>query len=145
MANVKISISELRSILEMGGFRSLSKTTKPKLNYLAAKLIKTVSEEMEDIEKQRKTILEKYWILDSDGNPIIEDTVMPDGSSGTKYKLSNQTAFEKEFNDFANTEIDLTITMLPENLINESGIPADELSLLVPFIEEDQGGIKIVQ
>jgi len=107
--------------------------------FLFARLSAQLSQELKIFEETRFKLIEKYGERDDNGNLIQEDN---------HYKISDPEAFQKEYNELLNHEIEVTfdpidisrldgINFKPRDLINLSvllkdGGDIDETSEVVP-------------
>lgn len=102
-----------------------------KLAYSIMKTSKKVLSELEDMEKMRFKLIEKYGELGKYGRPVLE---------GNQFKLKDPKGFEKEWKSFLETEIELDVWMLPFEAIENVRPPLSiaELSTIDKFINEEQ-------
>ena len=100
-----------------------------KLAYSVMKISKKVLGELTDMEEVRVSLIKKYGELDKAGNPLLE---------GNRFKMKDQKAFEAEWNELLDKEIDLDVWMLPFETIQSAGLSIAELSTIDKFIDEEK-------
>jgi hypothetical protein len=100
-----------------------------KLAYSVMKISKKVLRELTDMEEVRIELIKKYGELDQEGNPVLEDN---------RFKLKDQKAFEAEWNELLDKEIDLDVWMLPFEAIQNAGFSIAQLSTIDKFIDEEK-------
>ncbi|MCC7575003.1 hypothetical protein KO361_05405 [Candidatus Woesearchaeota archaeon] len=75
-----------------------------KTSYVIAKNIRELSKILEDIEKIKKQVFDKWVEKDKDGNPISE------GNKEGVFKLKKNNEFNKEMNELLDIENDVNIS-----------------------------------
>lgn len=70
------------------------------------------------IEKERKKLCDQYADKNEDGTPVMVDSVI-NGQKIQEYKMSdeNRKAFEEEFKELLETEVDIEIRTVKEEVI----------------------------
>ena len=93
-----------------------------KLSYRLIKIVKKINSELEKYEVLRKGIINKYGIKNEKGDV----NVLPE----------KMEEFSKEFGPFISKEIDLDITLIPFDLLSNSGIKisSNDLVILEKFV-----------
>lgn len=89
-----------------------------KLSFTIACNIETLQREAERIEKERRKLCEQYAEKDSDGNAVMIDSII-DGKKRKEYKMSdeNQKQLEREYNDLLDTEVEVDIRKVKQEVI----------------------------
>ena len=100
-----------------------------KLAYSIMKTSKKVLSEIGDMETMRFKLIQKYGELGKDGRPVL---------AGNQFKLRDPKGFEKEWEEFLETEIDLDVWMLPFEAIEDMRLSIAELNTIDKFINEDK-------
>jgi len=99
-----------------------------KLSYILSKIAKKINSELEDIDKERLKIVEKYADKDERGKNKI--------TSDNRILLKDNEAFNKEWLDFLETEIELDVWLIPWKAIEIVKPIPNEMIALEKFMEE---------
>jgi len=104
-----------------------------KLAYRFGKISKKINSEIEDIDKQRISLIGKY------ADEQTEDDIKKGKPKQVKEKLDK---FMEEFNALLDVEENIDIQLIPFGLLLSSGIKlsTNELNAISQFIEEDKNG-----
>jgi len=99
-----------------------------KLSYILSRIAKKINSELEDIDKERLKIVEKYADKDERG----KNKITPDN----RILLKDNEAFNKEWLDFLETEIELDVWLIPWKAIEIVKPIPNEMIALEKFMEE---------
>ena len=126
---VTMTLNDLET--RVRGLQKLSERDLPvKGAYRLGKLLRVMSEELNDSEKVRLQLLQKYAEKNKDGSLVIE---------GTKAKIlpKNQAKWNEDWRELVSQEI--TIEALPLNLkdFGNINVSAKELFLLGDFLLDE--------
>ena len=99
-----------------------------KLSYILSRIAKKINSELEDIDKERLKIVEKYADKDERGKNKI--------TSDNRILLKDNEAFNKEWLDFLETEIELDVWLIPWKAIEIVKPIPNEMIALEKFMEE---------
>lgn len=124
----KFILSALQTVIEL--------SEKPMKVSLAAKLLRLTDDlrkESEYIEKQRKSIIEKYGKKDEFGELIIED-------NSVHFEGENAQLVQNELNELSEFEVDIIDRNITEEELNQSNIELtiNQYSILENFLHKDE-------
>ena len=105
------------------------------VSFIIYRNVKKLIPIIQDIENNRKELLQKYMKKDDDGNPIIIDN---------KYDLTDLNAFNKQMNELLNTDISIDFDKISKFDIQRcdedkfDSLTLEEIAVLQDFmIKED--------
>lgn len=106
---------KLNALARMGG-----RTFPAKLGFAISCNIEKLQQESEHIEKERKKLCEQYAEKDEDGNCVMVDSII-NNQKMQEYKMTdeNRKLFGKEYDDFLDTEIDIDIRTVKQEVIEQ--------------------------
>lgn len=89
-----------------------------KLSFAISYNYEKMNREAERIEKERKKLCERYAEKDEKGEPVMVSSVV-DGVKTQEYKMSeeNRKAFNDEYEDLLNTEVEMEIRTVKMEVI----------------------------
>lgn len=97
--------------------------------FLLARLTKKLDEEMTNFNDCRRELILKYAQKDTNGEAIFEN-------DSVKLMEGTEAAFQKESVDLLNTEIELAITPIKLDWLENATLTPQEMATIEPFIEE---------
>lgn len=105
----------LKGLIALGGA-----TLPSKLSFAISRNIEKLQAEERRAEDERSKLCEQYSDKDKDGNPVMTDCVI-EGLRTQKYEMSpeNQEAFNQEYEDLMNEEVDIDIRMVKLECIEQ--------------------------
>ena len=126
---MKLTVNDLYTI--KSELVSLYQTNMPfALSYKVARFIKAVDGEYDTAETSRTNIILRYCLRDDDNNPIVSDngdiTICPEYVD----------SYKKEMDDLINTEIDVNVEKLPNNVTEYVNIRPSSIESFMKIIEE---------
>ena len=105
------------------------------VSFIIYRNIKKLIPVIQDIENNRKDLLQKYMKKDDNGNPVIIDN---------KYDLTDLNAFNKQMNELLNTDINIDFDKISKFDIQRcdedkfDSLTLEEIAVLQDFmIKED--------
>ena len=105
------------------------------VSFIIYRNIKKLIPIIQDIENNRKDLLQKYMKKDDNGNPVITDN---------KYDLTDLNAFNKQMNELLNTDINIDFDKISKFDIQRcdedkfDSLTLEEIAVLQDFmIKED--------
>ena len=101
---VTIKLGELREVFT-GMDEVMSKELPIKTAYWLGKLAKKITKEARDFEEARMKLVEKYVLRDEHMKPRIEDG---------KYQFANPAAYEADYRELADTDVEVDFTPITE-------------------------------
>jgi hypothetical protein len=126
-----IKAGEIKHINE-GLKEILNKELPVKPAYWLARIATKLEGELQTFEKARMGLINKHSKKDKDGNPAIKKN--KDGKP--QFDITDVEAFEKEFNELLNQEIELDIKPIKFADLGEVSIKPLILAKLEKIIEE---------
>lgn len=102
------------------GMQTLTNKVLPvKLSYCIAYNTEVLEKEAKRVDQQKSQLIERYANKDENGKPVIEQlNGQPVYSFG-----ENQEVFFREYNDFLDTEVELDIRTINEEIIEKCDEP----------------------
>lgn len=116
---MKMTLKDVRKnlnvLVKLGGY-----TLPSKLSFTISRNIEKLQAEEKRAEEERERLCKRYADKDSEGEPEMEDCVI-NGQKTQKYKMSaeNQKAFDEEYEDLMNEEVDIDIRMVKQEVIEQ--------------------------
>lgn len=126
---MKLTVNDLYTI--KSELVSLYQTNMPfALSYKVARFIKAIDGEYDTAETSRKNIILRYCLRDDNNNPVVSDngdtTICPDYIN----------SYKNEMDDLINTEIDVNVEKLPNNVTEYVNIRPSSIESFMKIIEE---------
>lgn len=126
--NHMVKLIELDNIVNSLNVLINEKEISIKASYRLSKLYKKLIEELEQYEKNRMKLINKYGNKDLDGNLIIKDNIV---------ELSDVQKFQFEFNELNNIEIEISFEQIDIQDFGDIKIAPKHLIVLDKFIKEN--------
>lgn len=103
----------LNALARLGG-----KTFPAKLGFAIACNIEKLQRESEHIEKERKKLCEQYAEKDEEGKAVMVESII-NNQKAQEYKMTdeNRELFGKEYGDFLETEVEVEIRTVKQEVI----------------------------
>jgi len=98
-----------------------------KAAYSFGKLARAIQKEFEIFEESRKKLIDRYCARDENGKPIIESNI---------YKMADEAAFGKEFNELANIEVEIKFDAIPVDKLGDANVSPAVILGMEKFIIE---------
>jgi hypothetical protein len=125
----KIRLLELAAIME-GLNESMLKDLPIKASYWISKLAKKVEKEFREFEEARMKLIKKYAQTDANMQLITKDN---------RYQFGkNQEAFDTEFKELGNMEIELDVNKIPISLFGDSQVSPSVMYAIEQFIDDSK-------
>lgn len=126
MINVKIS--ELLNSTET--LQKLSqKDFKAKLAWSVARLLKAADSEIQDFNKTRMNLIEKYGEKDENGELVTDE------KGNCKIEDDMIAEFTSELNELINTEVEINANKIDIELLEDINFTPSDMTALEPFVD----------
>lgn len=126
--NHMVKLIELNNITNSLDVLINEKEIHIKISYKLSKLYKKLIEELEQYEKNRMKLINKYGNKDLDGNLIVKDNIV---------ELSDIQKFQFEFNELNNIEIEISFEQIDIQDFGDIKIAPKHLIVLDKLIKEN--------
>lgn len=129
---MKIKVGELKVIGE-GLSEILGKELPVKPSYWLARIATKLDSELRAFEKARVNLVIKYARKDEKGNPIVKKD--KDGKPTRDYDVPDMDAFNKEYDELAEQEIEININPIKLDALGDINLKPIILAKLEKIIE----------
>jgi hypothetical protein len=131
---MKIKLNDLVQAQGALGALAAIKDLPAKRNFFVGGKIRKLREHLKQYDESRIATVEKYQILDAEGNPVPE---LDHTGERIGNKLREQSKFNAEIRDMLDAEIEVEDPVVGLSWIPEGRISAGDASLLWFFLVDD--------
>lgn len=118
-------------------FQALMQEKMPlKAAYKMKRFADKLDQETKSYQTFMQDALKKYAELDEKGNPVIEFQGEGEEKTPVGYKLKDSATFQKEAEDFLDTEFEVEVNPLYASELDEVKIAPVDLVVMEPFIAD---------
>lgn len=132
---MKFKVGEFRNISE-GLEEILTKELPVKPAYWLARFLIKLDSEVKAFERVRLNLAVQHAKKDKDGNPILIIRKDKDGKDINEYKIADAKAFEKEFLELIEEEIEIDFKPIKLEALGDVKLKPITLAKLGKIIEE---------
>ena len=124
----------LNKALEYAVFFNAIKDQKIPLKtaYKLASIYQSLQKEVTFYQDKMKQIIDKYAILDEDGNPVLTE-----GEDGFKVREGKENACLQEITELQDLEIELPDETITLEELDEVELTIQEIAAIMPYIKQN--------